>query len=175
MPGINAISLRIAKRVHDMELSQAQIDQSMMKIALNLAEQASIRGEVPVGAIVVGPDRHTILAKSFNLRENLQSPLAHAELIALHRAAKKLGSWRLVDCTLYVTLEPCPMCAGAMINSRIKRLVYGARDPKAGSTDSLLQLGHDTRFNHRFEVVNNVLGEECSHILTSFFRKLRNQ
>lgn len=154
---------------------QTQIDHTMMKTALELAEQAAARGEVPVGALVVGPDGHTILAKSFNLRENLQSPLAHAELIALHRAAKKIGSWRLVDCTLYVTLEPCPMCAGALINSRIRRLVYGARDPKAGSTDTLLQLGRDTRFNHRFEIVGGVLGEECSHVLTSFFRKLRGR
>lgn len=154
---------------------QTVIDEKMMKFALDLAAEAASRGEVPVGAVLVAPDGQTILSKAFNLRENLQSPLAHAELMALHRGSKKLGSWRLIDCTLYVTLEPCPMCAGALINSRIGRLVYGTKDPKAGSTHSLLQLGQDTRFNHRFEVVGGVLADECSHILKVFFKGLRQR
>jgi len=149
------------------------LDIQMMRLALHEAHLAAELGEVPVGAVVYRGDE--VLAKGHNLRESLADPTAHAEIIALKQAATTLGTWRLDSCTIAVTLEPCPMCAGALINSRIARLVYGATDPKMGCVDTLYQLCTDTRFNHRLEVVGNVLREECVQVLQTFFQARRGQ
>ncbi len=142
-----------------------------MERALELAAEAAALGEVPVGAVVVRDGE--VVAEGFNRRETWQDPTAHAELIAVRRAAEKIGSWRLCECTVYVTLEPCPMCAGMLVNARVDRVVYGARDPKAGAIRSLYALGEDPRLNHRLEIKEGVLGEECGGVLTEFFRSLR--
>jgi tRNA(adenine34) deaminase len=142
-----------------------------MRAALEAAEQASACGEVPVGAvIVVGGE---IIAVAHNQRENLNDPTAHAEIVALRAAAARLSSWRLVDADLYVTMEPCPMCAGAIVNARVRRLVYGCDDPKAGAVRTLFQLLDDPRLNHRVEVVPGVLAAESSALLKAFFSRLR--
>ena len=146
-------------------------DVAFMRLALKEAESARKIGEVPIGAVIVHGGE--VIATGHNLRETTQDPTAHAELLAMQRAAKAVGSWRLIDCTAYVTLEPCPMCAGTMVNSRLSRLVFGARDPKAGAVRSLFQLLEDERLNHRVQVVEGVLTEECGEILTSFFRGIR--
>lgn len=141
-------------------------------MALRLAERASRLGEVPVGALVVSGDG-AVLAEAHNLRESHADPTAHAEVIALRDAAKKLGVWRLDGCTLYVTLEPCPMCAGALVNARVQRLVYGAADPKMGCVHTLHRLCEEPRFNHRLDVTAGVLAEECAQVLRDFFRVRR--
>jgi len=146
-------------------------DERMMRRALELAQQAIDFGEVPVGALVARGE--SIVAQAFNLRETLHDATAHAERIAITLAGRSLGSWRLEGCTLYVTLEPCPMCAGAIVASRIPRVVYGAADPKAGACDSLFQLATDPRLNHRAEVRGGVLARECGEILTRFFQQRR--
>lgn len=143
-----------------------------MKQALQLAYKAAELKEVPVGAIVVDPSGQ-VLGHGFNQREQRQSALRHAELLAIEEANQKRGSWRLEDCTLYVTLEPCPMCAGAIWASRISHVVYGAKDPKSGYCESLHQLGQDPKLNHRFETISGILEEECSLVLKAFFKKLR--
>lgn len=150
------------------------VDEKFMRLALKKAKEAALVDEVPVGAIVVSPDGR-ILSQVGNLRETLNSTLGHAELVAIHRACMKLDSWRLIDCTLYVTLEPCFMCAGALVQSRIGRVVYGAIDPKGGALHSLAQLGQDTRLNHQFEITAGVLAEECSQVLKDFFKKKRKK
>lgn len=142
-----------------------------MRLALAEAEAAFAEGEVPVGAIIVREDR--VIATAHNLRETLRDPTAHAEMIAITQAAEALGGWRLEGCTLYVTLEPCPMCAGAILQARIPRVVYGALDPKAGAVHSLYQLLSDVRLNHRAELVPGVLSESCGGILTRFFVQQR--
>ena len=139
--------------------------------ALAEAALAINENEVPVGAVIVREEK--IIASSHNQREQLRDPTAHAEMIAITQAAETLGSWRLNDCTLYVTLEPCPMCAGAILQARIPRIVYGASDPKAGAIDSLYQLLRDTRLNHRAKTVGGVLAAECSEMLTRFFEVQR--
>ncbi len=144
-----------------------------MTKALELARRAFDLGECPVGAIVVAPDG-SIIGEGYNLREKLQSPTAHAEILAIEQAAKALGSWRLTDCTLYVTLEPCPMCAGAIMNSRLKRLVYGAFDDKNGACASVVNL-FEERFTHIPFVRSRILMEQCGAILTKFFRELRDK
>jgi tRNA(adenine34) deaminase len=116
-----------------------------------------------------------IIARGHNLRERAQDPTAHAEIVALRAAAASLGSWRLIDVTCYVTLEPCPMCAGALVNARIPRLVYGCDDPKAGAVRTLFTIGQDARLNHRFELASGVLGEACSRQLSAFFAQVRGQ
>ena len=143
-----------------------------MARALELAREARDMGEVPVGAVVVRAGR--ILAQSFNLRETLQDPTAHAERLALTWAGRAIGSWRLEGCVLYVTLEPCAMCAGAIIHSRIARLVYGASDPKAGACESLFRLVSDTRLNHRVPITAGVLARECGDVLKEFFQERRD-
>lgn len=135
--------------------------------ALAEAALAINENEVPIGAVIVRDER--IIASAHNQREQLRDPTAHAEMIAITQAAEALGSWRLNNCTLYVTLEPCPMCAGAIQQARIPRIVYGASDPKAGAIDSLYQLLRDARLNHRAETVGGVLAAECSEMLTRFF------
>lgn len=148
------------------------LDEEYMTKALELASRAYELGECPVGAIVVDPEGK-IIGEGYNLREQLQSPTAHAEIIAIEQAAKALGSWRLTGCTLYVTLEPCPMCAGAIMNSRLKRLVYGAFDDKNGACASVVNL-FEERFTHIPFVRSRILMEQCGDILTRFFRELRD-
>ncbi|MFG3239433.1 tRNA adenosine(34) deaminase TadA [Streptomyces sp. NPDC093108] len=140
-----------------------------MRRALVEADLAALAGDVPVGAVVLGPDG-TLLATGHNEREATGDPTAHAEVLALRRAATALGRWRLTGCTLVVTLEPCTMCAGALVQSRVDRVVYGARDEKAGAAGSLWDLVRDRRLNHRPEVIQGVLENECASLLTSFFR-----
>jgi tRNA(adenine34) deaminase len=142
-----------------------------MRLALDEAERACREDEVPVGAVIVHGDR--VVASAHNQREQLRDPTAHAEMIAITQAAEALGSWRLDNCTLYVTLEPCPMCAGAILQARIATVVYGATDPKAGAVHTLYHLLDDARLNHRSEVVAGVLGDECGQILSRFFQRQR--
>ncbi len=146
-------------------------DSEWMKLALMAAREGAEKGEVPVGAIVVR-DRE-VIGRGFNRRETDRDPLAHAELFAIREAAKAVGGWRLVGTSLYVTLEPCAMCAGALVNSRVDRLVFGARDPKAGFCGSLGDLVRDPRLNHRLKVTGGVRETECAELLRSFFRNLR--
>ncbi|MEU4034067.1 tRNA adenosine(34) deaminase TadA [Streptomyces collinus] len=141
-----------------------------MRLALNQAELAVRGADVPVGAVVLSPDGTTVLGAGHNEREATGDPTAHAEVLAIRRAAAALGQWRLTGCTLVVTLEPCTMCAGALVQSRVDRVVYGARDDKAGAAGSLWDVVRDRRLNHRPEVVEGVLGEECAELLTAFFR-----
>ena len=148
------------------------LDLSPMRLALDLAREAGRRGEVPVGAVVVHDGR--VLSQAHNLRETLSDPTAHAERLALAMAGRALGSWRLDACTLFVTLEPCPMCAGAIVLSRIGTVIYGASDPKAGACRSLYRLLDDRRLNHRPKVVAGFMAEECGAVLTEFFRVRRS-
>ncbi|AJE41447.1 CMP deaminase [Streptomyces nodosus] len=140
-----------------------------MRLALDEAGRAAEGGDVPVGAVVLSADG-SVLATGHNEREATGDPSAHAEILALRRAAAALGEWRLPGCTLVVTLEPCTMCAGAVQQSRVERLVYGARDEKAGAVGSLWDLVRDRRLNHRPEVIGGVLADECARLLTDFFR-----
>jgi len=148
-------------------------DEQYMQIAMEQAKEALKYNEVPIGAIIVYEDE--IIGTGYNLRETSQTTLSHAELVAIQMANENIGSWRLEDCTLYVTLEPCPMCAGAILQSRIKRVVYGAPDPKAGSVHSLVNLLEDERFNHQAEVTSGVLEKECGELLKDFFKMLRKK
>ena len=142
-----------------------------MLVSLQEAQAAAELGEVPVGALVVHDG--AIIGCGHNLREASNDPTSHAEMIAIRQAAAALGSWRLLDCTLYVTLEPCVMCMGAIILARIPRLVFGCRDPKAGAAGSIYNFSQDERFNHWVAVTEGVLGEACSELLSDFFRQLR--
>jgi tRNA(adenine34) deaminase len=143
-----------------------------MEMALQEAGQAAEEDEVPVGAVIVSLERG-VVASAHNLREQLKDPTAHAEMIALTQAATALGSWRLEKCILYVTLEPCPMCAGAIVQARVPYVVYGATDPKAGACHSLFQITNDSRLNHRCEVIPGVLADRCAAILSDFFAAKR--
>ncbi|MEH7464204.1 tRNA adenosine(34) deaminase TadA [Bacillus thuringiensis] len=144
-----------------------------MKLAIEEAKKAEEIQEVPIGAVVVVDGE--VISRAHNLRETEQRSVAHAELLAIDDACKKLGTWRLENATLYVTLEPCPMCAGAIVLSRIKRVVYGAVDPKGGCAGTLMNLLTEDRFNHQSEVVAGILEEECGSLLTNFFRELRKK
>ena len=146
-------------------------DEQVMLAALTEARQAESAGEVPVGAAIFREG--ALIAAGHNQREALQDPTAHAEMIALRAAARKLGSWRLDGCVMAVTLEPCPMCAGALVNARLPRLVYGAADPKMGCVHTLHQLCTDERFNHRIDVTAGVLADQCGRLLSSFFQRRR--
>src|SRR5699024_1279046 len=148
-------------------------DEAYMRLAIAEAEKAEAIDEVPIGAVIVYEDE--VIARGFNKRETEQISLGHAELIAIEAANEQLGSWRLEECTMYVTLEPCPMCAGALVQSRLERVVYGASDPKAGCVGSLMNLVEDSRFNHQVEWTSGGLEGECADLLTSFFRRLRNK
>ncbi len=147
----------------------------MMQRALVLASEAAAIGEVPVGAVVYETSTGNVLSKAFNRRETDRDPAAHAEHIAIRQAAKAIGDWRLNHCTVVVTLEPCPMCAGLIVNARVGRLVYGTTDPKAGAVQTLYQIPTDNRLNHHVEVVSGVMHDACSEVLTVFFRKLRSK
>lgn len=148
-------------------------DKYYMNEAIKEAKKAEALQEVPIGAVLVMGGE--IVARAHNLRESEQNATAHAELLAIDRACRQERSWRLEDATLYVTLEPCPMCAGAIILSRVKRVVYGASDPKGGCAGTLMNLLEDSRFNHQCEVTTGVLAEECGQLLSDFFRKLRER
>ncbi len=148
-------------------------DEERMRLALTIAREALPLGEVPVGALVIRDQDGLVLARACNRRETLADPTAHAERLALTEAGGKVGSWRLDGCTLYVTLEPCPMCAGAIVLSRIGRVVYGCADKKAGACRSIYRLLDDPRLNHRPQVTGGVLADECAQVLTDFFRDRR--
>ena len=156
---------------NELEALLAEKHRYFMRQALAEAEIAFAEDEVPVGAIIAQGDQ--IVAVAHNQREALHDPTAHAEMIAITQAAASLSSWRLEGCTLYVTLEPCPMCAGAIVQSRVPQVVYGASDPKAGAVDSLYQLLGDPRLNHASQVTRGVMAEECGEILKRFFRARR--
>jgi tRNA(adenine34) deaminase len=141
--------------------------------ALKEAKKAEELQEVPIGAVIVLNDE--IIARAHNLRETTQNAITHAETLAIQEACEKVGTWRLENAELYVTLEPCPMCSGAIIMSRINKVIYGARDPKAGCAGTLMNLLQDNRFNHRCEVESGILEEQCGTILTQFFQKLRDR
>lgn len=149
----------------------AQTDEHWMRQALAEAEAAAAEGEVPVGSVIVHGGR--IIGRGRNARERLNDPTAHAEMVAITAAAAAIGDWRLEDCTLYVTLEPCPMCMGACLNARIPRIVYAAREPKAGACGSVVDLRAPPGFNHRVEVTGGVLQEPCAGLLVRFFRSRR--
>ncbi|REJ34349.1 MAG: tRNA-specific adenosine deaminase [Bacillota bacterium] len=142
-----------------------------MRAALAEAEAAAAKGEIPIGAVIVRDGE--LIAAGHNLRETERDPTGHAEMVAIRRAAARLGAWRLTGTTLYVTIEPCPMCAGALVLARIERLVYGAADPKAGACGTLWNLVQDPRLNHRLAVTAGVLEDECRAVIQAFFRRLR--
>jgi len=147
------------------------MDERFMDLALAEARRAAAEGEVPVGAVVVLDG--AVIGSGRNARERLQDPTAHAEVLALREAARALGSWRLSGATVYATLEPCPMCAGALVNARVARIVFGVEDPKAGAAGTLFDIVSDARLNHRLAVDRGVRGEECAELLRQFFRERR--
>lgn len=149
------------------------MDEYYMRLALEEAYKAYSTYEVPVGAIIV--NNGNIIGTGYNQRETLKDPTAHAEIIAIREASKRLGGWRLLNSTMYVTLEPCAMCAGAIVNSRIKRLVIGAMDTKRGCCGSVMNLLNNPHFNHRVDITYGVLEEECSKLIKDFFKKLREK
>lgn len=153
----------------------SETDIAIMRRAIGLAEQSARAGEVPVGAIVYDTQSGEIIAQAHNTREMHRNPAGHAEFSAIMQACEAIGDWRLNHCTLVVTLEPCPMCAGLIVNARVGRVVYGASDPKAGAVRSLFELCDDRRLNHRCEIHAGVLGDECGAQLTAFFSELREQ
>lgn len=159
-----------ARRWEMMTIMMEQ-DQMFMQEAIAEAELARAKGEVPIGAVIVLDDK--IIGRGHNLRETSNDPTTHAEMVAIREAAETIGHWRLLETTLYVTLEPCVMCMGAMILARIPRLVYACRDPRAGAVGSIYDFSQDDRFNHKVEVTEGVLGEECSQMLSGFFQELR--
>jgi tRNA(adenine34) deaminase len=153
-------------------MTENERDEFFMNEAMKLARAAALEGEVPVGAIVVKKSTGEIVGRGYNKREYGKSPIAHAEIIAIDEASRKLGGWRLVDCALYVTLEPCPMCAGAIINSRVERVIFGAYDHRAGSCGSVVNL-FDLPYIHKPELTGGVMEEICAHTLSDFFVQLR--
>ncbi|RHO96468.1 tRNA adenosine(34) deaminase TadA [Clostridium sp. AF37-5] len=148
-------------------------DESFMKQAVKQAKQAYDKLETPIGCVIVHEDK--IIARGYNKRNMKKNTLAHAEILAINKASKVLGDWRLEDCTMYVTLEPCPMCAGAIVQARIPRVVIGSMNPKAGCAGSVLNLLQQDGLNHQVEITKGVLAEECSGLMTSFFRELRKK
>lgn len=149
-----------------------KFSEDIMRLALKEAEAAQAIGEIPVGAIIVDSNNN-VIAKGYNLREKRQLPTAHAELVAVEEACTKLGTWRLEDCSIYVTLEPCPMCMGVLLQARIKKIFFGAFDPKAGACGSTMDLSDNKKLNHRIVVLGGILEEESSEILKKFFQNLR--
>ncbi len=148
-------------------------DESFMKQAVKQAKKAYDKLETPIGCVIVYEDK--IIARGYNKRNMKKNTLAHAEILAINKASKVLGDWRLEDCTMYVTLEPCPMCAGAIVQARIPRVVIGSMNPKAGCAGSVLNLLQQDGLNHQVEITKGVLVEECSGLMTSFFRELRKK
>ena len=154
-------------------MSKLSSDDNYMKEALKQAKKAAVIDEVPIGCVIVHEGK--IIARGYNRRNKEGSTLAHAEIIAIKKASRKLNDWRLEECTMYVTLEPCPMCAGAIVQARIPKVVIGAMNPKAGCAGSILDMFQIREFNHQVEKVSGVLEEECSNIMTEFFRELRKR
>ena len=148
-------------------------DESFMKQAVKQAKKAYDKLETPIGCVIVREDK--IIARGYNKRNMKKNTLAHAEILAINKASKVLGDWRLEDCTMYITLEPCPMCAGAIVQARIPRVVIGSMNPKAGCAGSVLNLLQQDGLNHQVEITKGVLAEECSGLMTSFFRELRKK
>ena len=148
-------------------------DEKYMRAAIGQARKAGAIGEVPIGCVIVYEDK--IIARGYNRRTINKNVLSHAEIIAIKKACKKMGDWRLEDCTMYVTLEPCPMCAGAIVQARIPKIVIGCMNPKAGCAGSVLDLLHEDGFNHQVEMENGVLEEECSRLMKDFFKALREK
>lgn len=146
-------------------------DEKYMKMALAQAQKAYAREETPIGCVIVYEDK--VIARGYNKRNGKKNTLAHAEILAIHKASRVLGDWRLEDCTMYVTLEPCPMCAGAIVQARISRVVVGSMNPKAGCAGSVINLLQMPGLNHQVELETGVLGEECSRLMTEFFHELR--
>lgn len=157
----------------DDDVPVLETDAAWMAHALDEARLARDAGEVPVGAVLVREGE--IVARAHNRRELDRDPTAHAELLALRHAASALGTWRLSDVDVFVTLEPCPMCAGALVNARVRRVVFGALDPKAGATNSLYAIGSDSRLNHRFQLTPGVRADECGELLSTFFAEIRRR
>lgn len=156
-----------------LEREQLQRHERWMHMAIEEALKAKANNEVPIGAIVV--HNNEIIGRGYNLRETTLDSTAHAEITAIRQANKRLQAWRLLNCTLYVTLEPCPMCAGAVIQSRVPTVVFGTTDPKSGCMGTLMNLLEDPRFNHQANIIEGVLREECAALLTQFFRQLRGK
>lgn len=154
-------------------MCEKQVDEFFMLEAIKEAKEAEKLGEVPIGAVVVLDGK--IIARAHNLRETNQSAVSHAEILAIEEACRKAGSWRLEHAVLYVTLEPCPMCAGAIMLSRIEKVVFGAHDPKGGCAGTFMNLLQDERFNHQSEVISGVLEKQCGELLTNFFREVRKR
>ena len=148
-------------------------DETFMKQAVTQAKKAYAQGETPIGCVIVYEDK--VIARGYNKRNGKKNTLAHAEIIAIHKASRVIGDWRLEDCTMYVTLEPCPMCAGAIVQARIPRVVIGSRNPKAGCAGSVVNLLQQPGFNHQVELTTGVLGAVCSELMTGFFRELRQK
>jgi|LSQX01.2.fsa_nt_gb tRNA(adenine34) deaminase len=167
MPSLPCRFEKGAKRI----IAMLKDDLYFMKQALNEANKAYNRGEVPVGCVIVKDDK--VIARAYNKRDQKKDVLGHAEIEAIQKATKKLNAWILEDCTIYVTLEPCLMCAGAILQSRIKRLVYGAKEPKFGAVESVAKVLDNDAWNHKIEVTGRILEEESSKLLKSFFQKLR--
>ncbi len=149
----------------------SSVDEDFMRLALDLAEQAALQDEVPVGAVIVADGK--VVGRGFNQRESQRNPLCHAEISAIDGAAKELGHWRLSECTMYVTLEPCIMCVGAILQARVSRLVFGCLDAKAGAVESLYRLCEDRRLNHQLPAVGGVLADQAGTLLSEFFSRLR--
>ena len=154
-------------------MTDEEIHQKYMRVAIKEAHQAQLLGEVPIGAVIVHDGQ--IIGRGHNMREKFQDVTYHAEMLAIMEACTTLGSWRLEDCDLYVTLERCIMCSGAIVNARIKNVYYGAQDPKAGAVDSLYHLLNDQRLNHQVHVESGILGAECGQMLKDFFRAIRKK
>ncbi|MCM3136585.1 tRNA adenosine(34) deaminase TadA [Paenibacillus polysaccharolyticus] len=154
-------------------LTEEELHEYWMRQAIAEAHKAEALGEVPIGAVIVR--NNEIIGRGYNLRETTLDSTAHAEMVAIREASEVIGAWRLLDCALYVTLEPCPMCAGAIVQSRVPRVIFGTADPKAGCAGTLMNLLQEPRFNHRTEVIRDILQPECSSMLTQFFRRLRKK
>ena len=161
------------REMSESEAAQRKMDERYMKEALKQAKKAYALEETPLGCVIVCEGK--IIGRGYNRRNTDKSPLAHAEIAAIKKASKKVGDWRLEDCTLYVTLEPCQMCAGAIVQSRMKRVVVGCMNPKAGCAGSILNLLQMTEFNHQAELTTGVLEEECSQMMKDFFKELRSR
>ena len=158
---------------NQLEIMDISYHEKWMREAIHQAKLAEEIGEVPIGAVIVKD--HEIIGRGYNLRETTKDGTAHAEILAIRDASKHLEAWRLLECRLYVTLEPCPMCAGAIVQSRVPQVIYGTTDPKAGCAGTLMNLLQEPRFNHRTEVITDILQEECASLLTDFFRRLRRK
>ena len=163
----------VALAAEEQRLRQRQKDEGFMREALRQAQKAAAIGDVPIGCVIVRGDK--IIARGYNRRNADKSVLSHAEIISIKKACKKIGDWRLEDCTMYVTLEPCPMCAGAIVQARIPRIAVGCMNPKAGCAGSVLDMLHVPGFNHQAEVTEGVLGQECSKLMSDFFQSLRER